>query len=184
MTRRPACRRKETQPGCTQFTAAFEAKPCTSTIGSPSPSSRKAISTSSWRKLCMASTYVGARKIFRRAGPSRDRRCGQMSLLAHQCARLAAGNRALGRALDHAFGRGAEAEQRPGRREQPGKQIDCAHGEHDRSPAAELEHRAGLGAVALCHLRNARHLARPLRELEAIERGLCTRLGLYATHIA
>ena len=30
----------ETQPGLTQFTSLVEAKPCTSTIGSPSPSSR------------------------------------------------------------------------------------------------------------------------------------------------
>jgi hypothetical protein len=37
-----------------QFTSLLEANPCTSTIGSPSPSSRKAISTSSWRKLGMA----------------------------------------------------------------------------------------------------------------------------------
>ena len=37
MTRRPALVSVPTQPGWTQFTCALEAKPCTSTIGSPSP---------------------------------------------------------------------------------------------------------------------------------------------------
>ncbi len=37
MTRRPAPVSVVTQPGGTQFTSLLEAKPCTSTIGSPSP---------------------------------------------------------------------------------------------------------------------------------------------------
>ena len=40
MTRRPARVNVVTQPGFTQFTSLVEAKPWTSTIGSPSPSSR------------------------------------------------------------------------------------------------------------------------------------------------
>src|SRR4051794_20713190 len=53
MARRPALVSVATQPGKTQLTAAVEAKPWISTIGSPSPSSRKAISMSSYRKLCI-----------------------------------------------------------------------------------------------------------------------------------
>jgi len=45
MARRPARVSVATQPGCTQLTSLVEAKPCTRTSGSPSPSSRKAIST-------------------------------------------------------------------------------------------------------------------------------------------
>ena len=37
MTRRPAAVSVAIQPGWTQFTSAVEAKPCTRTIGSPSP---------------------------------------------------------------------------------------------------------------------------------------------------
>src|SRR5271155_3935453 len=56
MTRRPARVSVDTQPGWTQFTSLLEAKPCTSTIGSPTPSSRNANSTSP----CANTGIIGA----------------------------------------------------------------------------------------------------------------------------
>src|SRR5271155_2749824 len=68
MTRRPARVRVPTQPGATQLTSLLDAKPCTSTIGSPFPSSRKAISTPSWANLGMPRPYDPSRRRGRLAG--------------------------------------------------------------------------------------------------------------------
>src|SRR3978361_2243362 len=70
MTRRLFFFSSETQAGYTQLTFLLDAKPCTRTIGSPSPSSRYAISTAPLWKLGIdfPLTNVGRRKHSCRAG--------------------------------------------------------------------------------------------------------------------
>src|SRR6266542_5332855 len=99
-----------------------------STTGSPSPSSRKAISIPSCRKLCIASKM---------ASRSARRHGGEAQPLAG-AARAAALAIALGGALCRALHGGEEAPDRHDRAEQPREQAQCARGEEDRTASQRL----------------------------------------------
>src|SRR3981081_3728121 len=78
MTRRPFFFSSETQAGYTQFTFLVDAKPCTSRIGSPPPSSREAISTARLGKLAIGHSVfwerIGERRLaIKLAGCADDR---------------------------------------------------------------------------------------------------------------
>src|ERR1700730_7601869 len=63
-------------PGKNQLTSLPDAKPCTSTIGSPSPSSRKAISTPSCANRGMPDHKRSARQGVKRCRPTDGRPSG------------------------------------------------------------------------------------------------------------
>src|SRR5580700_4694353 len=114
MTRRPARVSVVTQPGATQFTSLLDAKPCTSTIGSPSPSSRKAISTPSWVKYGIARPYDPIRRAQSRAFRTQDSEGNtagrQTQMRVAQAARPAPIEITLRHPLGRGLARRAEAE--------------------------------------------------------------------------
>src|SRR5262245_18141905 len=124
MTRRPARVSVVTQPGKTQFTDAVEPKPCTSTTGSPSPSSSNAIPTSSRRNVCIAPSARGHR--------------GEAQTLARY-PRTPAFAVSLGGPLGRALDGRTEAEHHHHRAEQPGCQRKRARREQERPTSKRLE---------------------------------------------
>src|SRR6266567_3775424 len=99
-------------------------------------------------------------------------------------ARFPAPDTALCRAFRSALARRAEADERDDRGENPGAEADQARGQQDRGPPAELEDGASLAPVFFSKLRDARHVARALGDLEAVEGRLRAGLGLHAGDIA
>src|SRR5438874_241955 len=135
MTRRPARVRVETQPGPTQFTSFAEAKPCTSTIGSPCPSSRKAISM----EPCWKEGIRGKIETRMRARSSPG--CRGHGIALRRLALLLAGEVPQGRALDRGLGRGHETPQGHDRAEHPDRQVEGADRQQDGAAAEQLQDR-------------------------------------------
>src|SRR5215468_6399231 len=172
MTRRPAAVSVATQPGKTQFTSAVEAKPCTRTIGSPSPSSRNAISTPSCWNRCIFVLREA------RSRPPGGDRCGTLGRGpmgwdqrkrrtegAARAAKPAARAIAFSDPFGHTLERGNKTEERHVRPEQPRREVESAQRENDRAAARELEDRAGLAPLGRSEARDPGHVTRSFGEL-------------------